>query len=47
VLLKQNPSDEIKGTSTTELLDWAIAHWQPEVLRLCSIISLKDTIGSP
>ena len=47
VLLKQNPSDEIKGNSTTELLDWAIAHWQPEVLRLCSIISLKDTIGSP
>ena len=39
-LLKQNTSNEIKGASITELLDWAIAHWQPNVLRLYSTISL-------
>ncbi len=40
VLLKQNPLDELKGALVNELLDWAISHWQPNVLRLCSTISL-------
>jgi glutamyl-Q tRNA(Asp) synthetase len=37
-LLKQNPVNEMKGASVTELLGWAIGHWQPKVLRLCSTI---------
>lgn len=40
VLLKQNPPDELEDASVAELLDWAIAYWQPEVLRLCPTISL-------
>ncbi len=38
-LLKQNPPDELDGVTVNDLLDWAIIHWQPEVLRLCSTIS--------
>jgi hypothetical protein len=30
-LLKQNPPDELNGVTVNELLDWAIANWQPEV----------------
>jgi glutamyl-Q tRNA(Asp) synthetase len=40
VLLKQNPSDELNGASISELLDWAVAHWQPDALALCRAISL-------
>lgn len=39
VLLKQNPPDELNGATVNELLDWAIANWQPAALRLCSTIS--------
>ena len=35
VLLKQNPPNELNGASATELLDWAIVHWQPDDLALC------------
>jgi glutamyl-Q tRNA(Asp) synthetase len=40
VLLKQNPPDELDGASVNELLDWAIANWLPDALRLCSRIRL-------
>jgi glutamyl-Q tRNA(Asp) synthetase len=40
VLLKQNPPNELKGTSIRELLGWAIGHWRPDSLGLCRAISL-------
>lgn len=40
MLLKQNPSDELKRASVTELLGYAIAHWRPDVRRLCYTIEL-------
>jgi glutamyl-Q tRNA(Asp) synthetase len=40
VLLKQNPPNELNGASITELLDWAVTHWQPANLALCRTISL-------
>jgi glutamyl-Q tRNA(Asp) synthetase len=40
VLLKQNPPNGLNGVSVSELLAWAIAHWQPDALHLCSTISL-------
>jgi glutamyl-Q tRNA(Asp) synthetase len=33
VLLRQNPPPELKRAPPTELLDWAISHWNPEPLR--------------
>uniref|UniRef100_UPI003989312A glutamate--tRNA ligase family protein n=1 Tax=Methyloglobulus sp. TaxID=2518622 RepID=UPI003989312A len=39
-LLMQNPPDKLKGVSVGEILDWAIAHWQPAALALCRAISL-------
>jgi glutamyl-Q tRNA(Asp) synthetase len=39
-LLKQNPPDIINGANISELMDWAIMNWRPDVLRLCSTISL-------
>jgi glutamyl-Q tRNA(Asp) synthetase len=41
VLLKQNPPNDLNGASVMELLDWAIAHWQPEFLEFCSSIRFK------
>lgn len=38
-LLKQNPPNGLNGASVTELLDWAIAHWQPAALASCRTIS--------
>ncbi len=38
--LKQNPPDDLIGATANELLDWAINHWQAEVLSLSSTISL-------
>jgi len=40
VLLKQNPPDDLFGAKVNELLDWGIANWQPDYLRLCSTIKL-------
>jgi glutamyl-Q tRNA(Asp) synthetase len=39
VLLKQNPLDELNGATVNVLLDWAIAHWQPDKLSLYRAIS--------
>ncbi|MDP3361037.1 MAG: tRNA glutamyl-Q(34) synthetase GluQRS [Methylobacter sp.] len=33
VLLRQTPPVELKRASVGELLDWAVAHWHPELLR--------------
>lgn len=38
VKLKQNPPKELNCTSITELLVWAINHWQPSALVLCRTI---------
>lgn len=38
-LLKQAPPDELKQAGTTELLDWAIAHWNPAALEKLRAIS--------
>jgi glutamyl-Q tRNA(Asp) synthetase len=32
-LLKQNPPAELQQAPATELLDWAIAHWNPDLLK--------------
>lgn len=40
MLLKQNPPDELNGTTVNELLDWAIANWRPDTLTNCRTISL-------
>jgi glutamyl-Q tRNA(Asp) synthetase len=37
-LLKQNPPSELQHAPSTELLGWAIEHWNPAMLRnLCAI----------
>jgi len=33
--LRQMPPDELRSGSVTEVLDWAIRHWQPHRLRHC------------
>ncbi|WP_326498462.1 tRNA glutamyl-Q(34) synthetase GluQRS [Methylobacter sp. YRD-M1] len=38
-LLKQAPPNELKHAETTELLDWAIAHWNPKPLEKLRAIS--------
>ncbi|WP_081917875.1 tRNA glutamyl-Q(34) synthetase GluQRS [Methylobacter sp. BBA5.1] len=38
-LLKQQPPDELKGVEAIELLDWAIAHWDPTPLEKLRAIS--------
>lgn len=38
IMLKQNPPEELNGASITELLDWAIIHWQSSALALCRTI---------
>ncbi len=43
VLLRQHPPLELKQASVNELLDWAIAHWQPEPLRNNSAVSCAST----
>ncbi|WP_020565256.1 tRNA glutamyl-Q(34) synthetase GluQRS [Methylosarcina fibrata] len=48
-LLRQRPPDELRGAPPTELLDWAIGHWNPEPLRNSRTIrpeNLSNT-GSP
>jgi len=32
-LLKQNPPIELQQAPVTELLDWAIEHWNPDLLK--------------
>jgi glutamyl-Q tRNA(Asp) synthetase len=33
VLLKQNPPVELQQASVADLLDWALAHWNPDLLK--------------
>lgn len=33
ILLRQNPPDELQHAPSTELLDWAIEHWNPALLK--------------
>ncbi|MEQ1739754.1 MAG: tRNA glutamyl-Q(34) synthetase GluQRS [Methyloglobulus sp.] len=40
VLLRQNPPGELSDSTVTDLLDWAIPHWQPTRLALHCTISL-------
>ncbi|MBK8814883.1 MAG: tRNA glutamyl-Q(34) synthetase GluQRS [Methylococcaceae bacterium] len=40
LLLKQNPPYVLNGAKVNEVLNWAIDHWNPDALRLCSTISL-------
>jgi glutamyl-Q tRNA(Asp) synthetase len=37
-LLKQNPPAELQPAPLTELLDWAIAHWNPALLKNCRTV---------
>ncbi|MGZ8190729.1 MAG: tRNA glutamyl-Q(34) synthetase GluQRS [Methylococcaceae bacterium] len=37
-LLKQNPPRELQNATTSELLDWAVAHWNPVLLKNTSAI---------
>jgi glutamyl-Q tRNA(Asp) synthetase len=39
-MLKQKPPDHLLGATVSELLDWAIAHWKPDELSLCSTIKM-------
>jgi glutamyl-Q tRNA(Asp) synthetase len=38
-LLKQNPPSELQHAPSTELLGWAIEHWNPGMLKNCRAIS--------
>lgn len=38
-LLKQNPPSELQHAPSTELLRWAIEHWNPALLKNCRAIS--------
>jgi glutamyl-Q tRNA(Asp) synthetase len=40
-LLKQHPPAELYNVPTTELIDWAIAHWNPSTLKNSRAIALK------
>jgi glutamyl-Q tRNA(Asp) synthetase len=40
-LLKQNPPTELQHASVTELINWAITHWNPELLKNLSENSIK------
>ncbi len=40
VLLKQNPPDDLIGTTASELLGWALANWKSDSLCLNYIISI-------
>ena len=40
-MLKQKPPGHLLGASVSELLDWGIAHWQPDELSSCSTIKLS------
>ncbi|SJM89722.1 Glutamyl-Q tRNA(Asp) synthetase [Crenothrix polyspora] len=40
-LLKQHPPAELYNAPTTELINWAIAHWDPSVLKNSRAIALK------
>jgi glutamyl-Q tRNA(Asp) synthetase len=37
-LLKQNPPGELQHAPSTELLSWAIEHWNPNRLKNCRAI---------
>ena len=37
-LLKQNPPSELQHAPSTELLSWAIEHWNPALLKNCRTI---------
>ncbi|RIZ67846.1 MAG: tRNA glutamyl-Q(34) synthetase GluQRS [Methylococcales bacterium] len=39
VLLKQNPPNWLQQATVTELLDWAVAHWNPMTLKNCKAIN--------
>ncbi len=39
MLLKQNPPSELKQARLTELLNWAVAHWKPALLKDTQVIS--------
>ncbi|MGZ8135788.1 MAG: tRNA glutamyl-Q(34) synthetase GluQRS [Methylococcaceae bacterium] len=41
-LLKQNPPSELQNAASSELLDWAIDHWQPNVLKNIQEISVQS-----
>jgi glutamyl-Q tRNA(Asp) synthetase len=38
-LLKQNPPSELQQAPSTELIAWAIEHWNPSMLKNCRAIS--------
>lgn len=40
--LKQSPPQELQTSTTHELLDWGIHHWQPEALRQCQKIVISS-----
>ncbi len=40
-LLQQNPPQDLKDLTLPELLDWAIAHWNPEPLKNSRAISQR------
>ena len=44
-LLKQNPPIELQHAPLTELLAWAIEHWNPAVLKNCHTICEADKRG--
>jgi glutamyl-Q tRNA(Asp) synthetase len=41
-LLKQNPPDDLFGATVNEMLEWAIANWQLDVLHSCSTIECNE-----
>jgi glutamyl-Q tRNA(Asp) synthetase len=41
-LLKKNPPDDLFGATVNEMLDWAIANWQLDVLHSCSTIECNE-----
>lgn len=41
VLLKQNPPPELRRATAPELMDWAVAHWNPAALKNLRAISEK------
>ncbi|TAL42490.1 MAG: tRNA glutamyl-Q(34) synthetase GluQRS [Methylovulum sp.] len=47
VLLKQQPPPELQHAPVTELLDWAILHWNPAPLRHSQCIDSPLQIRSP
>lgn len=41
-LLKQNPSDSLRKATVTEILEWAVANWNP--LKLQKVRAIESTI---